>query len=138
MRPATITIANDGAPTELVRRCGRVNERLILRVAENGSIRERDRIFGRACIHGSNYVHVLLELLAGTAGLDARLQSARIRVERSGDIGDTAVEDFRVGVGLNRHLISDAHITNRSRRARRCTRETGARRPEPVLSPIGP
>src|SRR5277367_5467904 len=51
------------ASAKLVRRCRGINKRLVLGIAQDGRIRERNGILDRARVHGSNHVHIFFELV---------------------------------------------------------------------------
>src|SRR5208337_5077234 len=72
---------SDGPPSKLIRRHFDVHEGLVFTVAQHGRIRHGNRVLDSPRIHRCDYVHVLLQLLAGVARLDARLQSARVRIQ---------------------------------------------------------
>ena len=63
-------------------RCGGVDEGLVLGVAQDGGVRQRDGILDRARVYGGGTtIHVFLQLLAGIVGVDACLQRARRGIE---------------------------------------------------------
>src|ERR1019366_4237420 len=100
----------DGASAKLFRTRRGINKRLVLAIAQYSSIRESNGICDRARVYGGNHVHIFLQFLAGIVGLDARLQRTRVRIERCRDVGNAAVEDFRISIRLDCDRISNAHV----------------------------
>jgi len=48
------------ASAKLVRRCRGINKRLVLRIAQDRCIRERNRILNRTRVNSRNHVHIFL------------------------------------------------------------------------------
>ena len=81
--PAKIFTERNATPAELIRAAtSRVNKRLVLVVAKNCGIGQRNRIFDRSSVYRRSHVHIFLQLLAGITGFDARLKRSRIGIQR--------------------------------------------------------
>src|ERR1019366_1653546 len=98
------------ASAKLVRRCRGINKRLVLGIAQDSRIRERNGILNLARVYSRNHVHIFLQLFAGIVGLDARLHRPRARIQRSGHIRNAPVERFGISVRLNCDLIAYANV----------------------------
>ena len=113
LRPSAVAIAHvDQAAREFVlfRRGLNVDEGLVFGVMQNGSVRNRQRVSDGAGIDRGGDLHILLQLLAGILRNDARLKSARVGIERGGEVGNFPVKRVGVGVGGDVHAISWAHV----------------------------
>ena len=84
------------SPAKLVASDCSIDKRLVLVVAQDGGIGQRNRVGNFARVHAGSYVHIFFQLLAGIARLDARLQRARTGIERSRDIRDASLKGLRV------------------------------------------
>ena len=95
LRAAAMAVAKlNHAARELVLFCGRlhVDEGLILGVTQYGGVRNRQRIGDGAGIDGGGDVHILLQFFPGIFRDDARLERARVGIERRGDVRNFSVK----------------------------------------------
>src|SRR6516164_3405888 len=100
LRFSLLAISKDHRPSsKLIGGHLEINEGLIFAVAQNRRIGHYDRILNFPSLHESGYVHVFFQLLARIQSLDTRLQGAGIRIERSRNVGNAALEESRVRVG---------------------------------------
>ena len=83
---------------------------MFLFVAQHRGVGHEQRVGNDSGLHLRGDVHFLLQAFAGIGGLDARLQRARVGIERGRNVFDLAVHRIRIRFVFNRDRVANVHV----------------------------